>query len=525
MVSIKRLPSLLPDEPKTHHFGNPPKGFQNPWPSHNPTHGGPLSVLKCRFARDRPEFVPVPADRSGLVPVQKVDFSSSDPGFKVTWIGHASFLLQTSRPEGATRGINILCDPVFSERTSPFTWLGPKRYTPTPCTLQELLDSVEIDAVLISHNHYDHADEETLKAIYAKRKSNVHFLAGLHNARWLSGFGIDRSHITELDWWDGVEIEVGNAGTVRITCTPTQHFSSRWINDRDHDLWCSYAIHDLNDGGKKLYFAGDTAYRTIPAKNMSREEEDAQPVCPTFKQVGDLLGPFDLALLPIGLCEPREWMSTVHANSWDSIRIHRDVRSKKSIESIRSMYRWYRNAKICYAYLYDVDSTAGGTRKFQASTTLRHGEDQRSDSSDAIWFERGWTLQELLAPMAVRFYDSNWRVIGTKANLARDIAAAAGIEARYLGDDRAFRKASIATKMSWLANRTTSTKRCEDIAYSTFGIFGISDFAPLYGEGMNAFLRLQKALVPKQDESLPAWTMPTQENVYVLAGRSTNGAF
>ncbi|KAK5193552.1 hypothetical protein LTR92_006923 [Exophiala xenobiotica] len=331
MVSIKRLPSLLPDEPKTHHVGNPPKGFQNPWPSHNPTHGGPLSVLKCRFARDRPEFVPVPADRSGLVPVQKVDFSNSDPGFKVTWIGHASFLLQTSRPEGATRGINILCDPVFSERTSPFTWLGPKKYTPTPCTLQELLDSVEIDAVLISHNHYDHADEETLKAIYAKRKSNVHFLAGLHNARWLSGFGIDRSHITELDWWDGVEIEVGNAGTVRITCTPTQHFSSRWINDRDHDLWCSYAIHDLNDGGKKLYFAGDTAYRTIPAKNMSREEEDAQPFCPTFKQVGDLLGPFDLALLPIGLCEPREWMSTVHANSWDSIRIHQDVRSKKSI--------------------------------------------------------------------------------------------------------------------------------------------------------------------------------------------------
>jgi L-ascorbate metabolism protein UlaG (beta-lactamase superfamily) len=331
MVSIKRLPSLLPDEPKTHHVGNPPKGFQNPWSSHNPTHSGPLSVLKCRFARDRPEFVPVPADRSGLVPVQKVDFSNSDPGFKVTWIGHASFLLQTSRPEGTTRGINILCDPVFSERTSPFTWLGPKRYTPTPCTLQELLDSVEIDAVLISHNHYDHADEETLKAIYAKRKSNVHFLAGLHNARWLSGFGIDRSHITELDWWDGVEIEVENAGTVRITCTPTQHFSSRWINDRDHDLWCSYAIHDQNEEGKKLYFAGDTAYRTIPAKNMSREEEDEQPVCPTFKQVGDLLGPFDLALLPIGLCEPREWMSTVHANSWDSIRIHQDVRSKKSI--------------------------------------------------------------------------------------------------------------------------------------------------------------------------------------------------
>jgi hypothetical protein len=191
----------------------------------------------------------------------------------------------------------------------------------------------------------------------------------------------------------------------------------------------------------------------------------------------------------------------------------------EAAESIRSTYRWYRTAKICYAYLYDVDSTAGGTRKLQASTTLRHGEDQRSDSPDAIWFERGWTLQELLAPKAVRFYDFDWREIGTKADVARDIAAAAGINARYLGDDRAFRKASIATKMSWLANRRTT--RCEDIAYSTLGIFGVSDFSPLYGEGMNAFLRLQKALVPRQDESLYAWTMPASEK-RLCTGWATN---
>ncbi|KIW10522.1 hypothetical protein PV08_11486 [Exophiala spinifera] len=332
MVKVKRLPSLLPDDPKLHHIGNPPKGFHNPWPSFHGHSGGLLGPLKLRFARDRPEFVPVPTDRDGLVPVQKVDFTNSNPGFKVTWIGHASFLLQTSRPDGACRGINILCDPVFSERTSPFSWLGPKRYTPTPCRLTELLDSVDIDVVLISHNHYDHADEATLKAIYAKSPSNVHFLVGLHNARWLTSFGVDRAYITELDWWDGAEIGVENVGSVRITCTPTQHFSSRWINDRNHDLWCSYAIHDLNEASKKkLYFAGDTAYRSIPSQHMTREEEDAQPVCPTFKQVGQLLGPFDLALLPIGLCEPRDFMSNVHANSWDSIRIHQDVRSKRSI--------------------------------------------------------------------------------------------------------------------------------------------------------------------------------------------------
>ena len=330
MVTVKKLPSLLPDEPKAHHIGNPPTGFQNPWPSAGGGQQSLFEVLKTRFGRDRPAFVPVP-DRAELVPDQKIDFENPHPGFKVTWIGHASFLLQASKPEGAARGINILCDPVFSERTSPVTWAGPKRYTPTPCTIHEILDAVEIDIVVISHNHYDHADSATLKAVYAHRQHNVHFLAGLHSARWLVGMGIDRSCVTELDWWDPVEMQVEGFGGLRITCTPSQHFSSRSIFDRNHDLWCSYAIEEMHGQGTKVYFAGDTGYRAMPSPNLSREEEDAQPACPTFKQVGDLLGPFDLALLPIGLCEPRVFMSKVHANSWDSIKIHNDVKSKKSV--------------------------------------------------------------------------------------------------------------------------------------------------------------------------------------------------
>jgi N-acyl-phosphatidylethanolamine-hydrolysing phospholipase D len=331
MVTITKIPSLLPDDPKEHHIGSPPTGFKNPWPSFNSNSHGVGDMLKIRFGKDKPAFVPVPEDRSELVPVRKVNFGNSSPGFKATWIGHASFWLQTAKVEGASRGINILCDPVFSERTSPVTWFGPKRYTPTPCTLTELLDNVEIDIVMISHNHYDHADSETLKAVWARRKSKVHFLVGLNNARWLSSFGIDRSAITELDWWDGVAVNVEKIGKVNITCTPTQHFSSRSIWDRGHDLWCSYAIHDQQGSKSRVYFAGDTAYRSITKPNLSREEEDAQPHCPTFKQVGDLLGPFDLALLPIGLCSPRDFMSNVHANSWDSIRMHQDVKSRKSI--------------------------------------------------------------------------------------------------------------------------------------------------------------------------------------------------
>ncbi|KAL2436557.1 hypothetical protein ABEF95_012024 [Exophiala dermatitidis] len=457
-TTVRPLPSLLPNDPKSHHIGSPPTGFRNPWPSFTETHHGLLSVLKVRFAKDRPAFIPVPSDRSELVPVHKIDFtalqSDPDPGFmKVTWIGHASFLIQTTTPptpstttttlpsssnsnrllpsgQPRVRGINILCDPVFSDRTSPISWLGPKRYTPPPCSLSELLDHIEVDIVLISHNHYDHADAATLKTIWARRKQNVRFIAGLHNARWLvSACGIDRECIIELDWWDRVEIEVdfdididinqppatsaatkpgqiqeataavggvqsetspSNPGKsnetapaapeaiprtqpkadnnttpssvearnsnldsararakVQITCTPTQHFSSRSVFDRNHDLWCSYAIEDCSTSlpsgqhrGPKIYFAGDTAYRTVgvttiissEAKDEVKDRDrDQTPACPAFKQIGDLLGPFDLALLPIGLCQPREFMSNVHADAWDSVQIHKDVRARKSI--------------------------------------------------------------------------------------------------------------------------------------------------------------------------------------------------
>jgi len=332
MITIKRLDSLLPDEAKSHHIGNPPTGFSNPWPSFTTRPRSALTFFKVRFARDRPAFVPVP-DRTELVPVRQVDFSNTEAGPKVTWIGHASFLLQTSTPPGACRGINILCDPVFAERTSPVKFAGPKRYTPTPCTLQELTDSVEVDLIVISHNHYDHADAETLRYIYSRQEGNVHFLTGLNNARWLTSLGITPAAITELDWWERVDVNVERIGSVRITCTPSQHFSARSLFDHNQDLWCSYAIEEVSVDGKpkKIYFAGDTGYRSVPQPHMSREEEDALPVCPAFKQVGELLGPFDLALLPIGLCSPRDFMSQVHTNAWDSVRIHQDIKSKKSI--------------------------------------------------------------------------------------------------------------------------------------------------------------------------------------------------
>ena len=341
MLDINLSPPFYADKEKAHHVGantthpsHSPTSFKNPWPSFDQSHGGPLALLKCRFAYDRPPFVPVPDDRSELVPVRKPDFTPPTSGFKATWLGHAGFVMQCA-PVGGERGINILCDPVFSERTSPVQFFGPKRYTPSPCTLDELADAIPVDLILISHNHYDHADAATLQHFHHKRGKEIRFVAALGNSRWLKGLGIHHEQIQEVDWWDAMNISLNDGkqaeeATLRITCTPTQHFSARGPFDRNQDLWCSYALEDVTSR-KKIFFAGDTAYRSIPHNDLSEEEEAKYPQCPAFKQIGDLLGPFDLALLPIGLCEPRSFMSAVHCNQRDSIHVHKDVRSRRSV--------------------------------------------------------------------------------------------------------------------------------------------------------------------------------------------------
>jgi N-acyl-phosphatidylethanolamine-hydrolysing phospholipase D len=364
MPSTKRLPPLSPSKDKSHHKGHPPTGFINPWPSY-PAPKSFIQILKTRLSGHKPPYVPVPADRAELVQVLEPDWSPPEGGkaFKVTWIGHASFLLQCAIPN-SKRTLNILLDPVFSERTSPFSFYGPRRYTPTPCTLQQLLDSVPIDVVCISHNHYDHADASTLRTLHESRGSNVVYCVALGNTRWLLPLGIPKDRIWEADWWDRIAVSLSASadmlekrasgfnsssekapatGSITITCTPCQHSSARSPFDKDVDLWCSFAIEssvgsastDSHEAGNgtKIYFSGDTGYRTIPETPdaMTEEEVAALPICPAFEEIGTQLGPFDLALLPIGLCHPRAFMSPVHCNSTDSLCVHRDVRAKRSM--------------------------------------------------------------------------------------------------------------------------------------------------------------------------------------------------
>lgn len=213
-----------------------------------------------------------------------------------TWIGHATMLMQTA-------GVNLLTDPVFSERASPVQWAGPKRRMPPALTLAEL---PHIDIVLISHNHYDHLDRTSVRALAAQPGGPPLFLVPLGIRDWMAGAGI--RHVRECDWWDEVD-----ACGLQLTFVPAQHWSARGLRDRCKTLWGGWAVHGGAAPSPSFLFAGDTGYS------------------PDFVDIGRHFGGFDLALLPIGAYAPRWFMRAQHVDPEESVQIHRDVGARRSI--------------------------------------------------------------------------------------------------------------------------------------------------------------------------------------------------
>ena len=306
----------------SHHVGSPPTSFSNPWPSfHKHT---PLDALIT--SRTNRNFHPVPSSRKDLVKVRSPDWGSSNTSdLRATWIGHATFLIETPIESQSKRGVRVLFDPVFSERTSPVTFAGPKRYTPTPCTLEEV---PEVDLVVISHDHYDHMDSDTLRKIYNRRQQHVHFFVPLGNASRLTGFGIPKENVTQMDWWQHVRVGVAGIGSVDLTCTPSQHFSGRGLFDQGSTLWSSWVLETTAGGlSRNIFFAGDTGYRYVPE---GAKDEDV-PCCPVFEEIATIFNQIDLSLLPIGLYSPRHFCSPVHCNPEDALCLHKLLRSKRTI--------------------------------------------------------------------------------------------------------------------------------------------------------------------------------------------------
>jgi len=210
----------------------------------------------------------------------------------VTWVGHSTLLVQLE-------GVNFLTDPIWSNTPSPVQFLGPSRWVAAGIAIADL---PSIDFVLISHNHYDHLDLPTLKTL-AQRNPQTQFLVPLGNRQLLEKKGIKQVH--EFNWGDQMEIK-----GITVHCLPAQHWSKRGIADTRKTLWASWAVIGEQ---RRFYFSGDTGYFE------------------GFKQIGDKLGPFDLAAVPIGAYEPRAMMRTSHTNPEEALQAAIDLRANKAV--------------------------------------------------------------------------------------------------------------------------------------------------------------------------------------------------
>ena len=211
----------------------------------------------------------------------------------LTWIGHATFLLQLD-------GVNILTDAHLTERSSPVGFVGPRRVVPPALAFRDL---PHIDAAILSHNHYDHLDRETVRRLAAQAGGAPHFFVPLGLRAWFAGQGIRT--VSEHDWWDDVQFR-----RLKLSLVPAQHWSARTPWDRDRTLWGGWVIEQPDF---RFLFAGDTGYS------------------PVFKDIGERFGSFDLAAIPIGAYEPRWFMRVMHVNPEEAVKIHQDIRARRSV--------------------------------------------------------------------------------------------------------------------------------------------------------------------------------------------------
>jgi N-acyl-phosphatidylethanolamine-hydrolysing phospholipase D len=231
-----------------------------------------------------------------LPPVHKTDSARLIPRpgrLRVTWIGHSTLLIQT--PE-----VTLLTDPMFSKRASPLRFAGPDRKPSLPLRLEDL---PPVDVVILSHDHYDHLDEETIRRLQGRFEPL--FLAPLGVGDILKRWGVMR--ILELDWWQYVETE-----NLRFHCLPAKHFSGRGVTGRDSTLWASWYV-EAPAQNLRLYYAGDTAYAAH------------------FQQIREHLGAPDVAFIPIGAYLPRWFMEPVHVNPEEAVRAFQDLGARHFI--------------------------------------------------------------------------------------------------------------------------------------------------------------------------------------------------
>jgi N-acyl-phosphatidylethanolamine-hydrolysing phospholipase D len=221
---------------------------------------------------------------------------------QITWLGHSSLLVQMN-------GYNVVTDPVFSDRCSPSQWFGPKRFRRPPCSVTELSSFLSVDLVLISHNHYDHLDYQSVRDFAAS--SSAAFVVPLGLREWFREHVSDSIAIYEQDWHETMEFEntTNHSKSLRITSLPMRHWSNR-VGDRDKTLWCGYSIEAPES---RFLFTGDTAWFD------------------DLVSIGEQYGPFDLAAIPIGAYAPRDFMKYNHINVEEAVRLKDALQAKAAV--------------------------------------------------------------------------------------------------------------------------------------------------------------------------------------------------
>ncbi|KAH8732177.1 beta-lactamase superfamily domain-containing protein [Phaeosphaeriaceae sp. PMI808] len=342
VVSEPAQPVPQPEDTKekAHHLKNG-KGFTNPWDSYRDTTA--FQFMRMMLWRKFTGQSKTPDTTPPTVPVQTPVFLSSreTPKLRATWLGHACYYVEFPG------GFRVLFDPVFEDCCAPINIKSLRRYTPPPCEIEDL---PIVDAVVISHNHYDHLSYPTILRIH-KKFPKAHFFAPLGNKAWFEKCGI--TNVTELDWWETRDVKLEKKSeeevpdsslsvkekkhsTTGLSATfgalPCQHVSARGPFDKNKTLWASWSVES---GGAKLWFAGDTGYRAVPYLPHQTDDYGPDfshlPRCPAFAQIGTLRGPFDLGLIPIGAYEPRYMFSSQHANPKDSVNIFLDTRCRRAV--------------------------------------------------------------------------------------------------------------------------------------------------------------------------------------------------
>lgn len=214
-----------------------------------------------------------------VVPLTKAQLSPMPArGWRVTWLGHASFLLSGC-------GVHLLIDPIFADHCGPLRLLGFKRKVPPPCRIHDL---PPIAAVLLTHTHYDHCDLPSLRAL----GHTTPLMVPEGHAEWFGRLGF--VSVTALAWWQSTELAPG----VSVTATPAQHFTARTLWDRNRGHWCGWCVAG---DGVKLWHSGDSGY------------------CAAFREIGNRLGPLDFGMIPIGSYQPRWFMRPLHMTPGEAV--------------------------------------------------------------------------------------------------------------------------------------------------------------------------------------------------------------